>query len=145
MPVAKHLEMQRILAVFFVMMSILLAGCASQKAARQERHADELSARNAAERWLALLDSGDYEEAFEWEAQDFRMTRAQKQFVRYMQARRQPFGKELGRKAIGSQPAQKLAGVPEGNYMGVIFKTAFENKHETAERVILVRQTIGWR
>jgi hypothetical protein len=136
---------QRALAVLVLTISIFLAGCASQNAARQERRVDELSARDAAERWLALLDNGDYEEAFEWEAQDFRMTRTQKQFVRYMQARRQPFGKALGRKAIGSQPAHKFAGVPEGNYMSVIFKTAFENKHETAERVILVRQTIGWR
>src|SRR3954454_13333767 len=124
MPVAKHLEMQRILAVFFVMMSILLAGCASQKAARQERHADELSARNAAERWLALLDSGDYEEAFEWEAQDFRMTRTQKQFVRCMQDSRQTMNNALRRKAIGSQEVHKFAGVPEVNYISVIFKTA---------------------
>ena len=35
---------------------------------------------------------GDYEEAFEFEAQDYRMFRTQQQFVRYMQARRAPEG-----------------------------------------------------
>src|SRR3954471_17477106 len=137
--------MHRSLAVGIGSISIFLTSCATHSAARQERRADEATARQAAGRWLAILDNGDYETAFEWEAQDFRMTRTQKQFVRYMQARRDPFGKALGRKVIGSQPAHKFAGVPEGNYMSVIFKTAFENKHETAERVILVRQTIGWR
>lgn len=137
--------MRRVLAVFLVITSILLASCATQTAARQERRADEASAREAAARWLALLDSGDYETAYEWEAKDFRMTRTQKQFVRYMQARRAPFGNTLGRKIIGSAPAHKFAGVPEGNYVSVIFKTAFEKKRETAERVIIVKQPEGWR
>jgi hypothetical protein len=137
--------MQRGLAVAFATMSILLTSCATDSAARQERRAAEASAREAAARWLALLDSGDYETAYEWEAQDFRMTRTQKQFVRYMQARRVPFGSALGRKVIGSAPAHKFAGVPEGNYVSVIFKTAFERKRETAERVIMVKQAMGWR
>ena len=137
--------MQRGLAVVFWTMSILLASCATQSPARQEKRADESAARDAASRWLKLLDDGDYEEAFEWEAQDFRMTHTQKQFVRYMQARRQPFGKSLGRKVIGLANVRKFVGVPEGNYVSVIFKTVFENKAETAERVVLVRQTAGWR
>jgi len=35
--------------------------------------------------------------------------------------------------------------VPEGNYESIIFKTAFEHKSSTAERVILVRDAVGWR
>ena len=92
-----------------------------------------------------LLDVGDYEEAFEWEAQDFRMVRTQQQFVRYMQARRAPFGRAHGRKFIGAANIHKFVGVPEGNYVSVLFKTAFEKKAETAERVILVKQPAGWR
>ena len=65
---------------------ILLAGCASQS--RTEKRADENEARAMAMRWLQLLDDGDYAEAFEFEAQDFRMYRTQSQFVRLMQARR---------------------------------------------------------
>ena len=40
---------------------------------------------------------------------------------------------------------RKFVGVPEGNYESVLFKTAFEKKSETAERVILIKQSIGWR
>ena len=143
--------MQRGLAVLLCMLSVraglalLLTGCATHSATRAEKRADEDAARTASLKWLKLLDDGDYEEAFEWEAQDFRMTRTQNQFVRYMQARRAPFGRTLSRKFIGAASIHKFVGVPEGNYESIIFKTAFEKKSPTAERVILVKQSVGWR
>jgi hypothetical protein len=126
---------------------ISLAGCATRSgsAAKAEKRAKETAARTAAEDWLKLLDAGDYEEAFEWEAQDFRMFRTQQQFVRSMQARRAPFGRALGRSLIGTAAIHKLVGVPDGDYQSLIFKTAFERKAQTAERVILVQQSVGWR
>jgi len=126
-------------------MSILLVGCASYSASRAEKRADESDARAAASRWLQLLDDGDYAEAFEFEAQDFRMYRTQSQFVRLMQARRAPFGNALSRKFIGAAHVEKFVGAPEGNYESVLFKTAFEHKNPTAERVILIKQPVGWR
>ena len=133
------------LAVPFFLFVILATGCASHREARAQKRAHEEAARLAAERWLSLLDQGDYHEAFEWKAQDFRMAQTQTQFVRYMQARRAPFGNALGRKFIGAINTHKIVGVPEGNYFSVLFKTAFEKKSETAERVILVQQSVGWR
>jgi hypothetical protein len=137
--------MRRGLALLACMMSIMLIGCASHSVSRADKRADENDARAAALHWLQLLDDGDYEEAFEWEAQDFRMYRTQSQFVRLMQARRAPFGKTVDRKFIGAQHVKKFVGVPEGNYETVLFKTNFEHKNPTAERVILIRQEIGWR
>ena len=138
--------MQRgIFSIVAAAMSILLAGCASHSAAKVERRANEARAREAALKWLKLLVDGDYEEAFEWEAQDFRMLHTQKSFVRYMEARRAPFGRTLSREFVGAHNIQKFAGVPEGNYESMIFKTAFEHKSPTAERVILVKQEVGWR
>jgi len=132
-------------AVFVCGWSILLAGCATDSASRAEKRASENEARAAALRWLQLLDTGDYEEAFEFEAQDFRMSRTQNQFVRLMQARRAPFGKTIDRKFIGAAHVEKFVGAPEGNYESVLFKTNFEHKNPTAERVIMVKQPIGWR
>src|SRR5947207_7694387 len=117
-------------------MSILLTACASHSVSRAEKRANENDARDAAQHWLQLLDDGDYEEAFEWEAQDFRMSRTQSQFVRYMQARRAPFGETLSRGFVGAAKLHKFVGVPEGDYQSIIFKTAFEHKSLTAERVI---------
>jgi hypothetical protein len=139
------MEMQRGLVVCFCTILIFTGGCASQREARAEKRAHEAAARSAALHWLTMLDQGDYEEAFEWEAQDFRMARTQAQFVRYMQARRAPFGRVLGRKFIGAAYIHKFIGVPEGNYVSILFRTDFEKKSETAERVILVEQEVGWR
>jgi Protein of unknown function (DUF4019) len=113
--------------------------------ARAQKRADETAAERVALKWLELLDRGDYEQAFEWEAQDFRMYRTQNQFVRYMQARRAPFGRTLSRSRIGAMHLDKFVGAPAGNYESLIFKTAFERKSPTAERVILLKQSIGWR
>jgi hypothetical protein len=126
-------------------LALLLAGCATHSMSRVEKRANENEARSAALHWLQLLDSGDYEEAFEFEAQDFRMSRTQSQFVRLMQARRAPFGNALSRKFIGAAHVEKFVGAPEGNYESVIFKTNFERKNPTAERVILIKQPVGWR
>ena len=126
-------------------LALLLRGCAMHPAARAEKRAHENEARAAALHWLQLLDDGDYEEAFEFEAQDFRMYRTQNQFVRLMQARRAPFGNALSRKFIGAAYVEKFVGAPEGNYESVLFKTAFEHKNPTAERVILIKQPVGWR
>ena len=73
------------------------------------------------------------------------MSRTQNQFVRLMQARRAPFGKTNDRKFIGAAHVEKFVGAPEGNYESVLFKTNFEHKNPTAERVIMVKQPIGWR
>jgi len=137
--------MQRALPVLLCTALMFVAGCALHKQARGDKRAHEEAARSAALHWLTMLDRGDYEEAFEWEAQDFRMARTQAQFVRYMQARRAPFGHVIGRKFIGAANIHKFVGVPEGNYVSVLFKTDFEKKSETAERVIVVEQEVGWR
>ena len=137
--------MRAVNGVLACAMSILLAACASQSMSRAEKRASENDARAAALQWLQLLDQGDYDEAFEFEAQDFRMYRTQSQFVRLMQARRAPFGKTIDRKFIGAAHVEKFVGAPEGNYESVLFKTNFEHKNPTAERVILIKQAIGWR
>jgi hypothetical protein len=139
------MRMRPAIAVSACVLSILLSSCASHSISRAEKRADETEARAAALRWLQLLDEGDYEEAFEFEAQDFRMFRTQSQFVRLMQARRAPFGNALSRNFIGAAHVEKLVGAPEGNYESVLFKTAFERKNPTAERVILIKQPVGWR
>src|SRR5437868_10863396 len=139
------MRMRTAIAVLALTLSILLSSCASHSVSRAEKRANETDARSAALHWLQVLDNGDYEEAFEFEAQDFRMSRTQSQFVRLMQARRAPFGNALSRKFIGAAHVEKFVGAPEGNYESVLFKTAFEHKNPTAERVILIKQPIGWR
>jgi hypothetical protein len=137
--------MQRGVAVFICMMSILAAGCASHSRARAEKRTDETTTRAVAERWLEMLDDGDYEEAFEHESIRFRISGTQKQFVRYMQGRRAPFGHVESRKFIGAAHMRKLVGLPDGIYESVLFKSTFENKSVAAERVILTKESERWK
>ena len=137
--------MHRGVAVLISVLLIPLAGCAAHSRVRAEKRADESTTRGVAERWLEMLDDGDYEEAFEHESLRFRISGTQKQFVRYMQGRRAPFGHVESRKFIGAASMKKMVGVPDGNYESVLFKSIFENKSVAAERVILTRESDRWR
>jgi PBP1b-binding outer membrane lipoprotein LpoB len=53
--------MQRALAVFVCLLTILMAGCATKFAPRAEKRTDENAARSVALTWLQLLDQGNYE------------------------------------------------------------------------------------
>src|SRR2546421_12550354 len=113
---AKRCGMRSDVTALIYALSILASSCATHSMSRAEKRANENEARAAALHWLQLLDTGDYEEAFEFEAQDFRMSRTQSQFVRLMKARRAPFGKSLVRKFFGAARVRKMVGAPEGKY-----------------------------
>ena len=137
--------MQRGAAVFLYLLSIFATGCAGHSSARIDKRAAENTTRSVAERWLGLLDAGDYEEAFEHESMRFRISGTQKQFVRYMQGRRAPFGHVESRRFIGAAHMKKLVGLPDGIYESVLFKSTFENKSVAAERVILSMESERWQ
>jgi len=44
----------------------------------------------------------------------------------------------------GGANIHKFVGVPERNYETFLFKTNFQRKNPTAERVILIKQDVGW-
>lgn len=137
--------MPRRLAVLACIWLIPLAGCATHSHVHAEKRADESTTRGVAERWLEMLDDGDYEEAFEHESLRFRISGTQKQFVRYMQGRRAPFGHAEWRKFIGAASMKKIVGLPDGHYESVLFKSTFENKTIAAERVILTKEADRWQ
>jgi uncharacterized protein DUF4019 len=137
--------MQRGIAVLTFLLMIPLAGCASHSRARAERRVAENTTRDVAERWVEMLDDGDYEEAFEHESIRFRIAGTQKQFVRYMQGRRAPFGHVESRAFIGAVAMRKMVGLPDGTYASVLFKSTFENKSVAAERVIVTKEAGRWK
>lgn len=135
----------RRVAALTCLLFILFSGCATHSRARAEKRAAENTTRAVGERWLQMLDDGDYEEAFEHESIRFRISGTQKQFVRYMQGRRAPFGRAVSRTFIGAAHMKKLVGLPDGIYESVLFKSTFENKSVAAERVILTNESERWQ
>jgi hypothetical protein len=54
-------------------------------------------------------------------------------------------GRCRSRTVIDARRIKKFVGAQEGNYDSVIFKTVFEKKNPTAQRVILIKRPVGWR
>jgi Protein of unknown function (DUF4019) len=140
--------MRRPLLVLTCLAVGLLQSCAIHRSVTKsaaEKRVREKEARAAAEAWLGLIDSADYATAYAAEPTRMRAATTQEQFVRSMHGRRQPFGRVLSRNFIGAAYTRKLTGAPDGNYESILFKTSFENKKVAAERVILSRESNGWK
>jgi hypothetical protein len=140
--------MPRILVLVSCLTIAFSPGCASHRSATQpaeEKKNREKEARTAAEDWLALIDAADYPAAYAIEPARLRKATTQEQFIRSMEARRQPFGGVLSRKFIGAAYTRKMTGAPDGHYESILFRTSFANKSVAAERVILSRESDGWR
>jgi len=126
---------------------ILLQGCAmhSISKALAEKRARENEARAAALRWLQLVDTREYGQAYEAEPIRLRASTTEGQFSRSMEGRRAPFGRVLSRKFIGAAFTHKLTGSPDGRYESILFRTSFQHKTLAAERVILTDEAHQWR
>jgi hypothetical protein len=127
---------------------LLTQGCAWQRSTSKslaEKRTRESAAKTAALEWLALVDAGNYAAAYAMEPARLRAATTQEQFVRSMEGRRAPFGRVLSRSFIGAAFTHKLTGSPDGRYESILFRTSFENKKLTAERVILAEESEHWR
>lgn len=127
---------------------MLTQGCAIHRSASKsltDKRERETAAKSAALEWLALVDARHYLAAYAMEPARLRAATTQEQFVRSMEGRRAPFGRVLSRSFMGAAFTRKLTGSPDGQYESILFRTSFENKKLTAERVILARESDQWR
>jgi hypothetical protein len=140
--------MRRVLVLLTCLSMASTPGCALHRSATKslaEKRSREKEARAAAEEWLALIDAADYAAAYAREPERLRAATTQDQFIRSMEGRRVPFGKMLSRTFIGAAFTHKLTGSPDGHYESILFRTSFAHKAVAAERVILSRESEGWR
>jgi hypothetical protein len=127
---------------------LMTQGCAWHRSTSNslaEKRTRESEAKSAALKWLALVDASNYPAAYAMEPARLRAATTQEQFVRSMEGRRAPFGRVLSRSFIGAAFTRKLTGSPDGRYESILFRTSFENKKLTAERVILADESGHWR
>jgi Protein of unknown function (DUF4019) len=139
--------MMRVIVFLIGLSFILFQGCAIHSASKapSEKRQREQEARAAALRWLQLVDTRDYAQAYEEEPARLRAGSTEAQFVRSMEGRRAPFGRVLSRTFIGAAFTRKLTGSPDGRYESILFRTSFEHKKVAAERVILSYESRQWR
>src|SRR5512137_1832703 len=105
----------------------------------------EMAARLAAEKWLAIVDSGDYGKAWDQSARRFREAVTRQQWLESLPKTRGTLGAAKARRVEVASYKSSLAGMPDGDYVTVRFATTFEKKDEAQEAVTLVFEDGTWR
>ena len=105
----------------------------------------EIAAQAAGEKWLGLLDRGEYAKAWEDCAQLFRQRVTRQQWVDSLPTTRAPFGAMKSRKVEAAGYRTSLPGVPDGQYVTVRYRTDFEKKEGAEEVVTLAFEDGVWR
>lgn len=111
----------------------------------ETQSAKEEAARAAAEKWLQLLDAGDYATAWEQCAQLFRERVPKERWLESLPSARGPFGKVKSRRTEVASYKTSLPGVPDGEYVTVRFGTTFEKKDDAEELLTLAFERGAWR
>jgi len=106
----------------------------------------EKAAVLAAEKWLAIIDKGQYDESWKQAAGFFKSAVKQDQWVQSLQAVRKPLGKLISRQVKSRKYTTSLPGAPDGEYVVIEFETSFKNKKSAVETVTPMMERDGsWR
>lgn len=108
----------------------LLCGCMGKKNPEAEK-----AAADAARSWLRLIDEGQYDESWQEAAAFFRNAVPQEQWQDSMKTFREPLGEKRSRQVKSSTYRTSMPGAPDGEYVIIQFKSAFENKEKAIETV----------
>lgn len=124
--------MKKYYANFFpvvIISSLVILGIAHAK------QGAEKAAQQAAESWLALIDSGEYEESWETAAESFKAALSEDSWENMMESTRQPLGKLKSRKFKSATYTKSLPNAPEGEYVVIQYETSFENMKSAVETI----------
>lgn len=106
----------------------------------------EQLAQKSAESWLALVDSGKYEESWQEAASIFKEAVSKEQWHGALVATREPLGKMLSRKMKSATYTKTLPGAPDGEYVIIQYETSFEHKQSAVETLTPALDKDGtWR
>ena len=112
-------------------------------------HANEAAEKAAlasATVWLALADEGKYPETWDQAAGYFRNALNKDQWIASLKRGRSPLGKAVTRKLKSKMYTKTLPGVPDGEYVVIMYDTKFENKESAVETVTPMLDKDGkWR
>ena len=126
----------------FIILGLILAPLA----ARAEDSAKQKAGETAAERWLGIVDEGNYGESWKEAATLFRQAITQERWEQALQGVRKPLGKLISRQITSRTYTTSLPGAPDGEYVVLKFETSFERKKSAVETVTSTLDKDGqWR
>lgn len=106
----------------------------------------EDAALAAVEKWLKVVDAGDYAKSYDEAASMLKGAQTQEKWVLAVRGSRRPLGKVVHRKLKSREHATTLPDAPAGEYFVIQFDTAFERKQNSVETITPMLDTDGaWR
>ena len=92
-------------------------------------------ATQAADVWLKLVDAGDYASSYQQAGSLFKDRVSQAKWSEKAGAARKPLGKLDSRRMKTAQYGTTLPGVPDGQYVVILYDTSFAHKKSAIEIV----------
>jgi hypothetical protein len=133
-------------AAALLVLTVVSAGGARAAQAPAGDSAAVADARAAAERWLALVDSGRYAASWDSAAVAFRRAVTQPQWVDGVQRARAPLDPLGARRFATGHFARDLPNAPPGEYVVLTYQTAAARGATVIETVVPMKDPDGrWR
>lgn len=105
-----------------------------------------VDAAKAAQAWLKLVDSGNYEQSWEDGSVSFKQVMPKKSWVFALDAARKPLGPIQSRTLVDEIPKANPSRLPAGLYMVFNFKSSFVNATNSGELLTMRKDPDGhWR
>ena len=143
------LTMKKILWILTAIGIGLVAGAVLLGAEGEGKAAEEAARKASAESaqsWLALVDAGEYAKSWSAAAELFQKQVSSDRWVETVRGVRGEIGKLVSRKATKADYSRTLPGAPDGEYVIHQYSSAFENKKEAMEHVVLMKEKDGsWK
>jgi hypothetical protein len=129
-------------AIALVMLMIVgIIGCT--KSNPEDATKDGIS---AATTWLATIDAGKYDDAWQNSADEIKTVGPKERFAKMMEQTRSPLGKEVSRAVQDKAYAKDPQNAPPGEYVQIHFHSSFDAAKSATELVIVKKQPDGsWK
>ncbi len=95
--------------------------------------------------WLAVVDKGDFGNAYDMTTKALQFTMPRNEWVPMMKAMKGSKGEVTERKVIDIRTAKDPKGAPQGDYMIFIYETTFSNGKKATEILSLQEYNGVWR
>lgn len=100
----------------------------------------------SAEQWLKIIDADNYDKGWGHASEYLKNAVSKDSFKQTLQGVRKPLGSMENRSLTSAQYTTRLPGSPDGEYVVIQFKTAFENKAYAVETLISKKEKDGqWK
>lgn len=130
----------RVKITIALLVSLLIISCA------ESNPAAEKDGLQAADKWLAVVDSRAYGDSWTEAGSLFQSQISQDQWIDTVGKVRAPLGPVLNRKNFRNEYTTTMAGAPDGEYVVCQYTTQYTNRKAAIETITVMKnQDNGWR